>query len=135
MSRLDSQFQMKHRHFTGLNYQSEIAQIANGQMNVFAGYEWNSWLEALQTPLVFLGIWPIGVRDAQFSYGRPWVWEAALVMDVLRRHHQEIPLTPLPTPTWRLSSSRMASMRRAIRSILDRIRIELPSRPWTSCLC
>ena len=93
MSRLDSQFQMKHRHFTGLNYQSEIAQIANGQMNVFAGYEWNSWLEALQTPLVFLGIWPIGVRDAQFSYGRPWVWEAALVMDVLRRHHQEIPLT------------------------------------------
>ena len=93
MSRLDSQFQMKHRHFTGLNYQSEIAQIANGQMNVFAGYEWNSWLEALQTPLVFLGIWPIGVRDAQVSYGRPWVWEAALVMDVLRRHHQEIPLT------------------------------------------
>ena len=93
MSRLDSQFQMKHRHFTGLNYQSEIAQIANGQMNVFAGYEWNSWLEALQTPLVFLGIWPIGVRDARFSYGRPWVWEAALVMDVLRRHHQEIPLT------------------------------------------
>ena len=93
MSRLDSQFQMKHRHFTGVNYQSEIAQIANGQMNVFAGYEWNSWLEALQTPLVFLGIWPIGVRDARFSYGRPWVWEAALVMDVLRRHHQEIPLT------------------------------------------
>jgi hypothetical protein len=84
---------MKHRHFTGVNYQSEIAQIANGQMNVFAGYEWNSWLEALQTPLVFLGIWPIGVRDARFSYGRPWVWEAALVMDVLRRHHQEIPLT------------------------------------------
>jgi hypothetical protein len=84
---------MKHRHFTGLNYQSEIAQIANGQMNVSAGYEWNSWLEALQTPLVFLGIWPIGVRDERFSYGRPWVWEAGRVMDVLRRHHQEIPLT------------------------------------------
>lgn len=93
MSRLDSQFQMKHRHFTGLNYQSEIVQIANGQMNVSASYEWKSWLEALQTPLVFLGIWPIGVRDARFAYGRPWVWEAGLVVDVLLRHRQEIPLT------------------------------------------
>lgn len=92
MSRLDSQFQMKHRHFVGLNYHSEIVQVVNGQMSVFTGYEWNSWLEALQTPLVFLGIWPIGVRDARFAYGRPWVWEAGLVVDVLLRHRQEIPL-------------------------------------------
>ena len=48
--------------------------------------------ELLQGPLVFIGVWPIGVRDSRFSYGRPWVWEACLVSDALLRHCKEIPI-------------------------------------------
>ena len=43
-------------------------------------------------PHGFVGLWPIGVRDSRFSYGRPWVWEADLLLDVLLRHCKEIPI-------------------------------------------
>ena len=67
-------------------------QIADGQLTMFAGYEWRCWLGILQGPMVFVGLWPIGVRDSRFSYGRPWVWETDLLLDVLLRHCKEIPI-------------------------------------------
>ncbi|MEE6248010.1 MAG: hypothetical protein VX375_07970, partial [Pseudomonadota bacterium] len=74
------------------NYQANDMQNADGQLTVFAGYEWRCWLGMLQGPMVFVGLWPIGVRDSRFSYGRPWVWEADLLLDVLLRHCKEIPI-------------------------------------------
>lgn len=91
-SRLDATFQYRHHEFKERNYQASDMQIADGQLTVFAGYEWRCWLGILQGPMVFVGLWPIGVRDSRFSYGRPWVWEADLLLDVLLRHCKEIPI-------------------------------------------
>ena len=91
-SRLDATFQYRHHEFKERNYQASDMQIADGQLTVFAGYEWRCWLGILQGPMVFVGLWPIGVRDSRFSYGRPWVWEADLLLDALLRHRKEIPI-------------------------------------------
>ena len=91
-SRLDATFQYRHHGLKERNYQANDMQIAHGQLTVFAGYEWRCWLGILQGPMVFVGLWPIGVRDSRFSYGRPWVWEADLLLDVLLRHCKEIPI-------------------------------------------
>lgn len=91
-SRLDATFQTRHHHLQELNYQGDDIQIADGQLTVAPGYEWFCLFELLQGPLVFIGVWPIGVRDSRFSYGRPWVWEACLVTDALLRHCKEIPI-------------------------------------------
>ena len=91
-SRLDATFQYRHHEFKERNYQASDMQIADGQLTVFAGYEWRCWLGILQGPMVFVGLWPIGVRDSRFSYGRPWVWGADLLLDVLLRHCKEIPI-------------------------------------------
>ena len=91
-SRLDATFQYRHHGLKERNYQVNDMQNADGQLTVFAGYEWRCRLGILQGPMVFVGLWPIGVRDSLFPYGRPWVWEADLLLDVLLRHCKEIPI-------------------------------------------
>ena len=61
-SRLDATFQYRHHGLKERNYQANDMQIADGQLTVFAGYEWRCWLGILQGPMVFVGLWPIGVR-------------------------------------------------------------------------
>ena len=67
--------------------------MAQGELNIPAGYEWLSWLEQLQVPLVFVGIWPIGVPDPRYKYGRPWTWEASLIFHALSHYRSCFGLT------------------------------------------
>lgn len=92
-SRLGSSYRTKHRHFQSLNFQYDDIQIIQGELTIAAGYEWFSPLQLLHRPMVFLGLWPTGIYDPNYTYGRPWIWDACLVSNVLRRYHHEIPIT------------------------------------------
>lgn len=92
-SRLDTPYQTNHRHFQGINFQHDDVQIIQGELTIAAGYEWGSVLQLLHRPMVFLGVWPTGIYDPNYTYGRPWIWDACLVSSVLLRHHHEIPMT------------------------------------------
>lgn len=35
---------------------------------------------------MFFAIWPIGVPDPSYQYGRLWTWKASLVLHALSRH-------------------------------------------------
>ena len=47
-SRLDATFQYRHHGLKERNYQANDMQNADGQLTVFAGYEWRCWLGILQ---------------------------------------------------------------------------------------
>jgi len=85
-SRVRSPFRYRHPNLADVDFSCDRLHIAEGELNIPADYEWLSWLEQLQVPLVFVGIWPIGVPDARYQYGRPWTWEASLVLHALSRH-------------------------------------------------
>ena len=79
-------YRCRHRSFDSINWSCGDLRIEDGQLTVASEYEWLSWLEQVQVPLVFFGIWPIGVPDPSYQYGRPWTWEASLVLHALSRH-------------------------------------------------
>ncbi|MEC7956160.1 MAG: hypothetical protein VX158_02960, partial [Pseudomonadota bacterium] len=54
-SRLDATFQYRHHGLKERNYQANDMQNADGQLTVFAGYEWRCWLGMLQGPMVLSG--------------------------------------------------------------------------------
>ncbi|MBK88137.1 MAG: hypothetical protein CMQ44_04705 [Gammaproteobacteria bacterium] len=84
--RVANEFCYRHRHFDGITYSLDEIHIANGQITVGSGYEWRSWLNVFQGPLVFLGVWPVGLPHPQYKYGRPWTLDASMVLSVLLRH-------------------------------------------------
>ena len=55
LSRLDATFQYRRHGLKERNYQANDMQIADGQLTVFAGYEWRCWLGILQGPMVLSG--------------------------------------------------------------------------------
>ena len=85
-SRVRSPFRYRQTNFVDIDFTCDYFCITQGELRIPAVYEWLSWLERLQVPLVFVGIWPIGVPDARYQYGRPWTWEASLVLHALSRH-------------------------------------------------
>ena len=92
-SRVRSPFRYRHPNFVDIDFTCDHFCITQGELRIPADYEWLSWLERLQVPLVFVGIWPIGVPDARYQYGRPWTWEASLVLHALSRHRGRCGLT------------------------------------------
>ena len=92
-SRVRFPYKYRHRNLAGIEFSCNHFSIAQGEINIAADYEWLSWLDQLQVPLVFIGIWPIGVPDSRYLYGRPWTWEASLVFHALSRHRSCCGLT------------------------------------------
>ena len=60
-SRVRSPLRYRHPNFVDIDFTCDYFCITQGELRIPAGYEWLSWLERLQVPLVFVGIWPIGV--------------------------------------------------------------------------
>jgi hypothetical protein len=92
-SRVSFPYKYRHPNLGDIEFSCDHFSIAQGELNIPAGYQWLSCLEQLQVPLVFVGIWPIGVPDPRYKYGRPWTWEASLVFHALSRHRSCCGLT------------------------------------------
>ena len=92
-SRVSFPYKYRHRNLADIEFSCDHFSMAQGELNIPAGYEWLSWLEQLQVPLVFVGIWPIGVPDPRYKYGRPWTWEASLVFHALSHYRSCFGLT------------------------------------------
>ena len=92
-SRVPFPYKYRHRNLADIEFSCGHFSIAQGELNIPAGYEWLSWLEQLQVPLVFVGIWPIGLPDPRYKYCRPWAWEASPVFHALSHYRSCFGLT------------------------------------------
>lgn len=77
--KLDEDYTYKHGLFEGVEFISEWASIAGGQITIRKGYAW----DGCSPKRTFTGLFAFGTPDGVLRHGKPWTYHASLVHDVL----------------------------------------------------
>ncbi len=87
--RLDSDTKYRHKHFAGIEFSSEWGCIRDGRLTIYRGYAW----DGCSYKYCVLGLFYIGTPDGPWQFGKPWLYDASLVHDVLCQYADTVPLT------------------------------------------